>query len=97
MQLEDYAVEVSTWVVEKLALRGISLLEVEEAICNFSGKVKEQKKPPHKTIPPTYYIISETFDGKILKIAFILNEEMKVMAIKTAYEPSEEELNHELN
>ena len=97
MQLEDYAVEVSTWVVEKLALRGISLLEVEEAICNFSGKVKEQKKPPHKTIPPTYYIISETFDGKILKIAFILNEEMKVMAIKTAHEPSEEELNHELN
>jgi hypothetical protein len=97
MRLEDYVIEVSTWVIEKLALRGISLLEVEEAICNFSGKVKEQRKPPHKTIPPTYFIISETFDGKILKIAFILDQSMKVMTIKTAYEPSEEELQHEFN
>ncbi len=95
MRLEEYAIEISTWVTEKLALRNISLLEVEEAICNFNGKIKEQKKPPHKTIPPTYYIVSETFDGKLLKIAFIVDQARKIVTIKTTYEPNEEELSHE--
>ena len=87
--IEDYDIVASPWVLQKLKIHGVSLLEVEEALSS-SGRITEENRPQHKTCPPTFWCLGETVEGKLLKIVFLIKD--NTLYLKTAYEPSDEEV-----
>lgn len=72
---------------------GVSLIEAEEAFFNFNGKMLEDDRKQHRTKPPTYWFLSETFDGRLLKLVVKIDSTNDVAFLRTAYEPSQEEIN----
>lgn len=46
----------------------------------------------NKTYPPTYWFLSETFDGRLLKIGLKIDTKSGVSYLRTAYDPSEDEV-----
>lgn len=70
----------------------VSILEVEEAMFNFDGKLIEDDRSNNKTIPPTYWFISETAHGRLLKIVLKIDTKNNVAYLRTAYEPDEKEI-----
>ncbi len=70
----------------------IDFIEVEEAFSTFEGQLIEDDRPKNKTMPPTYWFLSETFDGRLLKIVIKLDKKNSIAYLRTAYEPSEEEI-----
>lgn len=92
MNLDEYSWTVSDWVKEKLAERGISLGEVEEAVYNSMPPYLIETRKEHKTRPATRWFISQTANERLLKVAFILYEEQRLAVIKTAYEPEDYEV-----
>ena len=74
--------------------------EVEEAFNNFTGYSLEDKRAEHRTKPPTLWCLSETYDGRLLKIVYIYDQKDNIAYLRTAYEPDENEVdlwNEELN
>jgi hypothetical protein len=64
--------------------------EIEQCFANRSGRYLEDTREDHKSNPPTQWFIAETYYGRKLKIAFIQRDKSTV--IRTAYDPSKEEL-----
>ena len=64
----------------------VSLDEVVEAIVNYSGVIFEDSRAQHKTKPPTILYISETDDGRPLKLVFVATNPL---TLKSAYQPSQ--------
>lgn len=89
MELEDYDFVITPWVEQKLAIHQVTIVEVEEALAN-SGVILQETRPQHKTIPPTYWFIANTFDQRPIKVVFILKG--LSMVLKTAYEPDQAEV-----
>jgi hypothetical protein len=75
-----------------LEFHGIALIEAEEAFFNFNGKMLEDDRLQHKTKPPTYWFLSETFDGRLIKIVVKIDWKNNIAFLRTAYEPSQEEV-----
>lgn len=94
MHLDEYGLFISDWVKEKLSMpdRNITEIEVEEAFYNSSGKYLIDIREEHKTHPSTYWFISETYEGRLLKICFIIYHNKRIINIKTAYEPDDTEV-----
>ncbi|PRC94669.1 ADP-ribosyl-(dinitrogen reductase) hydrolase [Solimicrobium silvestre] len=63
----------------------VSEVEVRECIRNTSGKYLMDDREEHKTNPPTYWFLSETDNGRMLKIVFMLKG--SDMILKSAFEP----------
>lgn len=70
----------------------VTIIEVEEALLNFEGKLVLDDRKQNKTIPPTYWFLSETNDGRLLKIVIKLDKINRVAYLRTAYEPDESEV-----
>ncbi len=51
------------------------------------------EREDNQTDPPTQWFISETDYGRLLKVVFIMHYEDRVVEIKTAYEPNNDEIN----
>ena len=83
--MEDLELVVSPWVEIKIKeFHSVSVMEVEEALCTFTGKLHKETQAEHQTIPPTYWFISETMEGRELFIAIKI--EGNKAFLKTAYE-----------
>ena len=69
----------------------VTLLEIEECFTNREKKFLFDRRVDHQTKPPTRWFISETDQGRLLKIIFIkLFNGM--FEIKTAFEPNKTEV-----
>lgn len=84
----------SNAVEEKLKnkFNPVSIVEVEEALSIFDGKLIEDKRLKNKTIPPTFWFLSETYSGRLLKIVIKLDKKNAVAYLRTAYDPDESEV-----
>jgi uncharacterized DUF497 family protein len=79
-------------VIKKLLEKhAVTRTEVEECFLNRIKGLLEDTREENKTTPPTLWFISETDQGRLLKIVFI---ELKngTYEIKIAYEPNEIEV-----
>lgn len=85
---------VTKQVEEKLLAKfhPVTIIEVEEAISTFDGRMILDDRPNNKTNPPTYWFLAETFDGRLLKIVIKLDKKNKAAYLRTAYAPDEEEI-----
>ncbi len=85
---------VAKEVEEKLKnkFHSVSIIEVEEALSCFEGKLIEDDRAKNQTIPPTYWFLSETFEGRLLKIVIKLDKSKGIAYLRTAYEPDEKEV-----
>lgn len=79
-------------IEEKLGKRSITLQDCVECFMNQSGKSLEDTREEHLTTPKTYWIISRTDKGRLLKVCFMFYIETKQTHIKTAYEPNQTEI-----
>jgi len=66
---------------------GVSPKEVFECFLNKSGPYYSDSREDHKTNPPTYWFVSETDAGRVLKVVFVRYPEF--FAIKSAFEPND--------
>lgn len=90
---EHYEVYASSAAKRKLAEEhSISFEEVEEAFYNSSPPFPVDKRPLHRSVPPTRWFISETMEGRMLKVVFIMRKEESRFEIKSAYEPDEADI-----
>ena len=81
-------------VINKIEeIHSVTFIEAEEAFFNFKGKMLEEDRRQHRTKPPTYWFLSETFDERLLKIVVKIDRENNIAFLRTAYEPSQEEIN----
>ena len=71
---------------------GVSLVEVEEAFNNFAGYPLVDKRAKHRSKPTTVWCLSETYEGRLLKIVFIPFPDKQIAVLRTAYEPDELEV-----
>ena len=80
-------------ITEKIeSEHGVSLVEVEEAFNNFVGYPIVDDRAINKTKPATVWCLSETFDGRLLKLVFIPYPERQIAVLRTAYEPDDSEV-----
>ncbi|MCD7097429.1 DUF4258 domain-containing protein [Stenotrophomonas sp. MMGLT7] len=61
--------------------------EVAECFANRWGKFFTDSRHDHQTNPPTYWFVSETDQGRMLKVIFVRHPEF--FAIKSAYDPED--------
>lgn len=90
---ENYEVYASPATKRKLAEEhSISFEEVEEAFFNSSPPFPVDTRPLNRTVPPTRWFISETMEGRVLKVIFIMRKEERRFVVKSAYEPDESDI-----
>src|SRR4051812_4188315 len=94
MNLDDFSWVASSWVKEKLAMRNISFEEVEEAAFNASPPYAIENRMGHLTDPLSRWFIAPTVEGRLLKVVFIPYVEKRIVVVKTAYEPDENEVTY---
>lgn len=81
---------ISAKVRDKLLEKhGVTKDEVIECFANRSGNFLIDTREDHQTDPPSRWFISETCNGKRLKIVFV--KENHDIFIKTAYSPNTKE------
>ena len=77
---------ISPRVLEKLQTRHqVTRNDVLQCFANRHGKFYLDTREDHATDPPTYWFVSETDKGRVLKVVFVRYPEF--FAIKSAYEP----------
>ncbi len=83
-------------IIEKLRNKvpPVSITEVEEAWFLFEGETIEDNRLKNRTNPPTEWFISETCDGRLLKVVFIPYEEKGYAVLRTAYDPDDKEVEY---
>lgn len=82
---------ISTATVRKLKDKHkVTVQEVIECFGNNKKKDLIDRRRKHRTEPPTRWFISKTERGRQLKVVFITTAADQT-AIKTAYEPNENE------
>lgn len=70
---------------------GVTLIEAEEAFNNFIGYPLVDNRTKNRTKPATVWCLSETYDGRVLKLVFIPYAQEKLAILRTAYEPDDVE------
>jgi len=84
---------VSENIQEKiLREHNVTVTEVEEAMFLHGSKYIIDDREKHKTHPPTVWFISESFEGRLLKIVIIPDIKREFAKLRTAYEPDEQEI-----
>lgn len=85
--------KISTRIAEKLKNKHqVTCNEVWECFLNRTRGFLEDTRLDHKTTPPTFWFISETDHGRLLKVVFI-ELDNGAYEIKTAYQPNINEVN----
>lgn len=80
-------------VKEKIiSVHGVTFLEAEEAFNNFAGFPLQDNRAIHSSKPKTLWCLSETYDGRLLKLVFVPFPEDDVAILRTAYEPDDVEI-----
>lgn len=80
--------KISPKTIEKLRDKhGVSPQEVAECFANRWGKFFTDSRDEHRTNPPTWWFVSETDRGRVLKVVFVRYPDF--FAIKSAYEPED--------
>jgi len=84
---------ISRRIQKKLAAKSppVTEKEIEECFINRSGSLLLDTRPQHLTTPPTRWFIAPTNHLRVLKIAFIKEEDGRI-TIKSAYDPNENEI-----
>ncbi len=70
----------------------VTVEEIEEAFFNWEGFWVLDDREDHKSVPPTYWFISETCDGRLLKVVIKPVPNTDVAYVRTAYDADEEEI-----
>ena len=63
------------------AKHDVDFMEVEEAFSNFAGFMMIDDRAQHKTRPSTVWFLSETYDGRLLKVVMIPYEEKQLAVL----------------
>lgn len=85
--------KISPRIVEKLKNKHqVSPDEIWECFLNRRQGFLEDTRLNHKTMPPTFWFISKTDHGRLLKVVFI-ELDNGTYEIKTAYPPNTNEVN----
>ncbi len=84
--------KVSPKIRSKLAKKEppVSLEEIHQCFADRDRSFLEDIRDTHRTIPPTQWLIASTDMGRLLKVVFVELENGDI-AIKTAFEPNDEE------
>jgi len=90
------ALLISAKITAKLAQKhNVTREDIEQCFATRSKGFLRDVREEHRTNPPTLWFISETYNGRKLKVVFIRidgGNGVKDFAIKTAFEPSDEDL-----
>ncbi|MGE3557247.1 MAG: hypothetical protein AB7M93_30515 [Candidatus Obscuribacterales bacterium] len=81
---------LSSKIREKLEGRGIDESDLHQCFENRYGSFLEDTREDHRTNPPTQWFISETDNGRELKVVFVQLNKTDI-AIKSAFDPNSEE------
>ncbi len=85
------ALLISAKTTAKLAQKhNVAREDIEQCFATRSKGFLRDIREDHRTDPPTLWFISETYNGRKLKVVFIMVEDG--FAIKTAFEPSGEDM-----
>jgi uncharacterized DUF497 family protein len=87
----EYVID-SQKIEEKLAKRGITLEHIYQCFQNKVGRALHETRPQHQTIPPTLWFIARTDADRLLKIVFMYYATSQEVHIKSAYDPSPEDI-----
>lgn len=80
--------KISAAIAEKLATKHrVTRKEVWECFANRTGRFFSDPRQEHQTEPPTYWFVSCTDAGRVLKVVFVRYPDF--YAIKTAFEPDD--------
>jgi hypothetical protein len=91
--MDDYELVITETISKKLELKhDVTEIEVEEAFHNFYGVPLYDSREEHRTIPATIWFISETADGRLLKVIGIPFKDEKIFLVKSAFEPNHIEI-----
>lgn len=91
--MDDYQIVASTRIIEKiLIIHKVDILEVEEAFNNWIGRALVDDRAQDKTIPPTVWFCSSTYEGRILKVIGIPDKKSKEFILKSCYEAEDWEI-----
>ncbi len=71
----------------------VTVSEVEEAFFQWDGYWVLDDREDHRTIPPTYWFLSETLEGRLLKVVIKLVPNTDYAYVRTSYDAYEEEIN----
>jgi hypothetical protein len=70
----------------------VSQMEVEEAIFNSARPYLVERRPRHRTTPPSIWFLAPTAEGRLLKVIFRPYFEFELIHVKSAYEPEDYEI-----
>lgn len=86
------AILISPKILAKLANKPhpVSRNDIEECFATRDRSFLEDTRENNQTTPPTWWFISDTYMGRLLKVVFVQLDDGSV-AIKTAYEPNPNE------
>lgn len=85
--------KISPAIRHKLATRhNVTVEEVIECFMNRAGPSFTDDREDHQTNPPTYWFLSETDCGRLLKVIYIQYPDH--FAIKSAYEANDTWIAH---
>ena len=84
-------IDASPAVRDKIRVtHDVDWIEVEEAFFTSAPPYPLDKRPQHKTKPPTQYFIAETFDERLLKVCFTIKD--GTIWVKSAFDPDEADI-----
>lgn len=84
-------IDASKTVRDKLRdIHDVDWTEVEEAFFTSVPPYLLDRRPQHKTKPPTQYFIAETFDERLLKVCFTIKD--GTIWVKSAFDPEENDI-----
>ena len=89
------SLEASNFVREKInSEHGVSFLEAEEAFNGFRGRflVDDREKNFAGAGRRTVWCLSQTYDGRLLKLVIIPDYSRNRCILRTAYEPNHYEV-----
>lgn len=90
---ETFTLYVTEAVKQKLrGKHDVEITEVEEAFNSTEGPFLIDRRREHRTHPPTRWFIGETKSERILKVVFMRDVERRRIILKTAYDPSNDEI-----
>lgn len=94
MIFDDFDVVFTRAIVEKLKSKEptVEPWEVEDAFSRWEGKTVIDDRENNRTNPPTVWFISDTSEGRVLKVVGIFLINKKEFVVKTAYDPDDWEV-----
>lgn len=86
------ALFISPRVREKLLTKHkVTESQIQQCFENKAGRDLIDNRPAHRTDPPTRWFIAQTNHGIRLKVCYIFDPATKVVDLKSAFPPNEDE------